>query len=261
MQVNGAFIGVILLLSILVYFVVRGFGVLELFANPNPNKKEGFVSGSGNISDIILTTCPADSTSFINDNGRTICCNGMILDNKCSGKTLCTLSESAEGIPTCNEWYSAWLNERGKERCPASMPNYFEDKSKNVRGCCAGPRNKTGTAPLTPTDKMCKIYTTQKEENEKEDSCTNMKLLESTKCFSSNIDVKKTISNGVVSCSYTTKEGPIKVSRTCLVNPTKEWKDFVNSKRPDLKNTVCAIQERLYIRKDLSEKDAQKIIL
>lgn len=281
MQVNVAFLGAILLLIVVIYFLRRGFGVIELFTNQNTNTKEteGFVSGSGKVSDIVLTTCPADSTSFINDNGRTICCQGMILDNKCSGKTLCTLSESAEGVPTCNEWFSAWLDERSARRCFPGMPNYFEDKTTGVKGCCAGLRKNDGSAPATVDAKKCIIYNSQKDENEKEDSCTNMKLFDSVKCFTRDVPgTKKARDRGFITCSYTLNDGPMSMPRTCYTDQSLEkyfdniakevwkgisdWRAFLNEiLRIDEKLLFCSVQQKVYIDKTHTRDQVKNIQL
>jgi hypothetical protein len=94
---------------------------------------------------------------------------------------ICTLSEAGKDLPTCNTWYSALLDERGRDRCPTSLPTYFEG-GKLGRGCTSGRRNKDGTAPNVSSAKFCKLYTTEKDELLKEDSCTNQKMLEQAQC-------------------------------------------------------------------------------
>jgi hypothetical protein len=142
--------------------------------------KEGFVSGS--TSEIQITTCPANSKMYIDNNGRSVCCEGNVENGKCVGRPICTLSESGNDLPTCNTWYAALLDERGRDRCPSSMPAYFEG-GKMGRGCTSGRRNKDGTAPDLASAKFCKLYTSEKDELLNEDSCTNQKMLEEAQCI------------------------------------------------------------------------------
>lgn len=56
-----------------------------------------------------------------------------------------------------------------------------------MRGCTSGARTADGKAPASTTDSHCKIYTSQKDDLEQLDSCTNIKRLESAQCFSSSV--------------------------------------------------------------------------
>jgi hypothetical protein len=72
------------------------------------------------------------------------------------------------------------------------MPNYYQNiqYSNNVdrstRGCTSGARTADGKAPATSESK-CTIYTSQLDDLQQLDSCTNVKRLESAKCFSSTV--------------------------------------------------------------------------
>jgi hypothetical protein len=68
--------------------------------------------------------------SFIDKKGYTLCCQGKATSDTCYGNILCSLSESVRNIPTCSKWVEAYYKERGIGRCPASMPNYFENGKK-----------------------------------------------------------------------------------------------------------------------------------
>jgi hypothetical protein len=174
MKVSLVWLG---LITIGIVLILVGYKGVEAFANMNV--KEGFQSGAS--SDLQISTCPADSKSFIDMNGRTVCCQGSVENGKCIGNLICTLSEAGKDLPTCNTWYAALLDERGRDRCPASLPTYFEG-GKLGRGCTVGKRNKDGTGPDISSAKFCKLYTLEKDELLKEDSCTNQKMLDEAKC-------------------------------------------------------------------------------
>ncbi len=176
MKVSLVWLGLITIGIVLILVGYKGFETYERFTNPDV--KEGFTSGE---TELQITTCPADSKSFIDNNGRTVCCQGSVENGKCIGNLICTLSEGGKNIPTCNTWYAALLDERGRDRCPTTMPTYFEG-GKLGRGCTVGKRNKDGTGPDLSSAKFCKLYTTEKDELLKEDSCTNQKMIDEAQC-------------------------------------------------------------------------------
>jgi hypothetical protein len=179
MKVSLIWLGLIIIGIIL---LLTGFKGYEAFTNysMDGSVKEGFQSPSV-TSELQITTCPADSKSYIDNDGRTVCCQGTVENGKCVGRPICTLSEVGKDLPSCNTWYTALLTERGRDRCPTSMPNYFEG-GKMGRGCTQGKRNKDGTGPDIASAKFCKLYTTERDELLKEDSCTNQKMLEEAVC-------------------------------------------------------------------------------
>lgn len=196
MKVGLAWLGVFLIVSVLVYFTVYGYHVYEKFKNPEEVVLEGFVApNSPSDIGINITTCPAGSKSFLDTNGRTVCCMGDVTSDKCSGEVICSLSESVGNLPTCSKWYESYLHQKGRGRCPRSLPIYFESYDGKVKGCTYGRLNKDATAPASSDQKKCMIYLTKQEDESKEDSCTNMKLLENTICFpGSNIPTNKNLS-------------------------------------------------------------------
>jgi hypothetical protein len=165
-----------LLLGILIgVFMFLGWKLYEVF---KADEKEGFaVQGGTTSAGIVMTSCPVDSESFIDSQGRTLCCLGKVADNQCQGQVICSLSESTGGMPTCTQWQLATMRERGATRCPNNMPFYFES-ADGTKGCTAGPINATGTGPLNDSVKMCKKYSTQEDEKTKQDSCTNAEKIQ-----------------------------------------------------------------------------------
>jgi len=182
MRVSIAWIAVILILGVILFFTVKGFSIWEQDKEP---KVEGFVGEED--TDLSITTCPAETNSYIDDGGRTVCCDGSIAGGKCAGKNVCSLSEAISGLPTCSDWLDAYLENKGQNKCPRSMPHFFENKKTNTSGCVNGARTKDGTA-AGPNPKFCKLYQTETEELIESNSCTNQKLFDTTQCFTRQID-------------------------------------------------------------------------
>lgn len=209
MKVSIVWLGVVLISTFLLYFTVYGRNVYESFTTFK--NIEGFQSSVGSQGSLGLqiTTCPADSKSYIDDVGMTVCCKGVVESDKCSGQTICSLSEGTNSAPKCTDWYAAYLRERGRGRCPSSMPNYYESMNGQVRGCTSGLLSANGDGPLSYSDKTCKIYPTKREDRGYTDSCSNIKFLESSSCFTNSMTVDKQLLptlNGflppLVSCKY-----------------------------------------------------------
>ena len=146
MKVSVLWLGLFLVTIVLVWATVQGYFLHESFKGSQDSKvAEGF---SGTSEDIRVSGCPSSTTTFINSKGHTICCDGPILDGKCSGREVCSLSQGAN-LPTCSEYKTAWLDEKGAKKCPRALPNYFENPN-GVGGCTSGPRNQDGSAPENP---------------------------------------------------------------------------------------------------------------
>jgi len=183
MKVSLAWIAVGILIGVIFFFTCQGVSIYEQF---RVKPVEGFQSESE--IDLHITTCPADTVSFVDGGGRTVCCEGTVANGKCSGKTVCSLSESIAGLPTCSAWLDAYLDMKSAERCPPSMPKYYENKATNTSGCTSGNRNSAGTAPANDKSRFCTLYSSADDDLLKNDSCTNQKFFENTKCFTRGID-------------------------------------------------------------------------
>jgi len=175
MKVSVAWIAVGIILGIILYFTVKGFSIYEQFVS-----KEGFQVPD---LDIHITTCPAETISYVDAGGRSVCCDGEVVNGKCSGPNVCSLSEAIAGLPTCSAWLDAYLD-NNSNRCPASMPRYYENKTTKEAGCTAGDRNRSGTGPASTASKFCTLYNSQEDALLKRDSCENQKILEDAKCLS-----------------------------------------------------------------------------
>jgi hypothetical protein len=274
MRVSVTWLGVGLILIILLGMIWQGKGVYETFTAEQNYKKEGF---TGSLDDLQVSTCPANSKQFIDENGIVLCCDGTVSDNKCTGRTICSLSEGSAKYPTCSTWFAAYLNEKGRDRCPPSMPNYYESKDGKVKGCTAGRRNKEGSDPIQSSDSTCKLYSTQLADEREVDSCSNQQLLETTKCFSREIpNVTKRLQKvwwnnyapSYVVCSYT-EPGTTTVTE-CGTDDS--WNRVVQRQieKGDLarnwKQTVsewdkvyfCSLTEKVKINKTLAFNDLKK---
>jgi len=160
--------------------IIEAKAIYESFLDP-----QGIIEGfEGSLDDLQLISCPAKSNQYIDAKGNVLCCEGTVVSSSCSGTTICTLSEASDNYPTCGLWLASHLNEKGAKRCPTNMPNYFESEDEQTKGCTGGKRNKTGSGPADNTSKTCKLYVNQIDDERNIDSCTNQKLLESTRCFS-----------------------------------------------------------------------------
>jgi len=271
-----------LIATVILYFSWYGKTVYETFQN---QESEGFVDLG--LQALTITTCPASSMVYNNNKGQMVCCKGMVQTDKCIGETICSLSEKMTMIPTCTEWYKAYLLERGRGKCPVTMPNYFENSDVSVRGCTSGDLNKDGSGPLKPADPHCNIYNTQQEDDGNIDSCTNIKMLDSVVCFkNSNIATEKTLTsvlNGLlpvmVICKYgdkntgnagtcTTDESTVRFVKgiydliakyTGKQMSISDWKNGSAGWDPIDKLTFCSVTEKYKINKTVAFMDLPKL--
>lgn len=265
MKVSVAWVAVGIIIGIILFFTAKGFSIYEQFTI------EGFVDGDPNTLDIKITTCPADTTSYVDGGGRTVCCEGTVVNGKCSGKNVCSLSEPIAGLPTCSAWLDAHLENKGAKRCPPSMPKYYENKGGDS-GCTAGHRNAQGTAPASTSNKFCTLYRSERDAMLKMDSCENQKVLEEAKCLSK--PTTRVLHNWgamppPVYCSGidTGSLTPL----ACLDDAAfvrtadywsnnfppfmKNWKDQVHNWGPQWKMHFCSVVQKVTVDKSLSYND------
>jgi hypothetical protein len=195
-----------------------------------------------------------------------MCCKGDLINGKCSTNPICSLSESAAGVPTCQEWYMAYLSEKGRDMCPPSMPFYFEKDGK--RGCAS--------STVTASNK-CILYNSIKEENKNTNSCTNVKLLETEQCFSQNIPATKSfvfnssnIPNGlpqVIGCSMNIP-GQMTPGMCFTDKSLKKYfetygsliqRDYINNLPVGDKERFCSIYKQVHIDKTKTFADVAKM--
>ena len=274
-NISITWIGVILVLGAIVILTLRGVSVYKIITQEII--KEGFAA-SEDSSDLNITSCPADTISF-NNMGKTLCCDGDIVGGKCNGTIACSLSGSSSGQPSCSEWLGANLAIKGKDFCPPSMQNYYEDNKTGVRGCTAGRRTKEGTAPDSKTDRYCVLYKTQDEDMLTPDSCINQKMLEETQCFSRNVNgTTKALVGGkqippMVSCSVLDINAL--QAGNCIDNKSfaksidylfkkyipgfTAWKDDSAKWPPQYKLSFCSVMQKMNLDKSIQFDDLKTI--
>ena len=166
----------VLLISIIVILLI-------IYFKDNVNiqdTQEGF-------ENLYLSSCPSGYKSFYNNNGDIICCDGEIIANKCISNNQCTLNgKGTPDMPNCTEVIHQLYSRKAKEYCMPSLPNYFEDNPKKIKGCMSGPLNNTMTGPQSASQPKCVIYDTLEKNTNSINSCANQKLLDLAQCFGNN---------------------------------------------------------------------------
>ncbi len=158
--------------------VVWGFLILTLsilgvcFYFLRGETTEGFQAGY-TVRSLEINVCPLGVNEIQTAKGNTDCCRGDLLDGKCTGSTFCTKSPSYNGIPTCQDAWRRYYTQKGRQFCPSTIPNYYEDvlKPQSIKGCSAGPIQRDGKLPTNPSLRKCRIYATLQENKTKADSC------------------------------------------------------------------------------------------
>jgi hypothetical protein len=279
MEVSVVWLGLAIIGITLLFLFTQAKGVYDAFSNYEPTS-EGFIGTGGNQTDIRLISCPADYKQFVNNDGQILCCDGTPNSGKCSGRTLCSLSEGAGGIPTCSAWYTAYLDEKGRNKCPPSMPSYFESKDGKMKGCTSGKRKEDGSGPLNSSVKFCRMYTTQKEEEGKANSCANVLMLDNTNCFpGSSVKTDKSLTEVLggllparIQCSF--GDPSIKTAGSCETDKSMDrfmngvytllgirgsWKDGFMRWDPLDKINMCSITQKYKIDKTIGFNDLPSI--
>ena len=257
--------------------LVIGVQAKEVYEAFTTKTTEGFVV-SGDL-DISINTCPAKLNDF-NDNGVGICSEGELVEGVCQ-KRVCTKGETGTDLPTCSEWLAADLDNKGRDRCPVSLPKYYETGTDGnaVKGC-AMKRNRSGTGPL-PNVKFCRFYPTQAEANKNADSCENQLLLEKTQCpfGTKKLVWEKFDKNGkpigelrpYVMCDFTVPGSGIK--KNCAVpdtyrNMQLDYKakldtnfnpDYINEITTNWKDYFCPVAKRVYLDNTVQMQDVSKL--
>ena len=218
------------------------------------------------FEDFYLSACPSGYKSFYNNNGDTVCCDGEIIANKCLSDNQCTLNgKGTSDMPNCTEFIKKLYLQKAKEYCMPSLPNYFEDKSKKIKGCMVGPLNDTMTGPQQPYQLKCVIYDTFEKNTNFIDSCANQKLLDLTKCFGNNCSKQLVKLNpsapALVAIQFTDSNGIPHMAYT-----RASYENFLNISNPSWRNQgldlskniiVAEVAKAFYIDKTIDQKDIQ----
>ena len=213
-----------------------------------------------------LSACPSGYKSFYSNNGDTVCCDGEIIANKCLSDNQCTLNGTGTtDMPNCTELIKRLYTEKAKEYCMPSLPNYFEDKAKKIKGCMVGPLNNTMTGPREPYQSKCVIYDTYEKNTNSIDSCANQKLLDSAVCFGNNCSKQLIQSNlsapPLVVIQFIDNNGIPHMAYT-----RTSYENFLNISNPSWRNQgldlskniiVAEVAKAFYIDKTIDQKDIQ----
>lgn len=129
-----------------------------------------------------VTSCPIRTTKYVTYNGNTNCCNGDIVNKKCNGNVLCTLSpKRSDGIPSCSDLNASEWQKRSLKFCTEKMPHYFGTLNRTKgkpEGCSASSNKPDGSEPQDSNQPKCIIYNNTDDDYSKPDSCVNLKALE-----------------------------------------------------------------------------------
>jgi len=167
----------VLVIIIVILLLVLYFGSINM---KETKTNEGF-------ENYYLSACPSGYKTFYNSDGNIVCCDGDVIANKCLGDNQCTLNgKGTPNMPNCVQAILNMYAQKAKSQCPPSMMTYFEDKSKNLKGCTNGRLNDTLNAPLYASQPVCSIYSDQTQNIMSKNSCANQKLLDDAECFGNN---------------------------------------------------------------------------
>ena len=143
------------------------------------------------------------------------------------------------------------------------MTSYYEDRSKDIKGCINGAYNDTLTGPRDMNQAKCKIY---KEHNQTYmDSCYNQKMLNEARCFGNNCSKQliQPIPNApvLIGIGFTDSMGMYKMSYT-----RKSIEDYLRVVWPQWKNSwldlskninVAEVAKAYYIDRTMDQSQVQ----
>lgn len=245
----------VLLISITVILLVLYFK--DNIKQPEIN--EGF-------EDYYLSACPPGYKSFYNNEGDIVCCDGDIMAHRCLGDNQCTLNgKGSPDLPNCVEAVIKMYAEKGQSQCPPSMPQYYEDRSKNIKACTQGRLNQTLSSPQFPNQPVCSIYDTMDKNTISKDSCYNQKLLDSVQCFGNNCTKELSqpipIVPPLVAIGFTDNMGMHRVAYT-----KQSLENFLDVVNPNWRNqgmdlskniNVAEVSKAYYVDRTMDQSEVQ----
>jgi hypothetical protein len=220
---------------------------------------EGFLSEQNAI-----TFCPMGASPYFDKAGDTLCCDGKVKGNICSGTTLCALSTNHPTAPSCVSVLQKYASQKAKNVCPPSMSSYFEDPNTHVAGCTTGPLSHNMTSPAVPAQPTCTIYSDNTLNRSAPNSCHNQRLLENTKCFGGdcvkNIMPQKAAGVCLISTEFSDTNGHRHVCYS-----RESYVDYLNQTKPGWQATfdpsknirICEVAKKVYVDRTMDTKDAQ----
>jgi len=238
------------------------FGV-AIFLSCAQEQKETFV---GSTSDIQFQGCPSGTKSY-ESSGEVHCCDGDLVNQRCSGRIICSLSKDSKLIPSCVTLLRKELDEKSHRFCPRSIPNYFENSVVGQRGCTNGRRTPDGkgVAQTNSVIKTCKIYSSRADNESKADSCYIIKKSDESSCPQGKQPTIVSLKAGqptVLQCGLITRSG---LPEVCFEDET--YKNYLSSVTSNWRETLrpidmlkfCSVAQRYYVEKSLTDAELQKI--
>lgn len=238
------------------------FGV-AIFLSCVQQQKETFV---GTASDIQFQGCPSGTKSY-ESSGEVHCCDGDLVNQRCSGRIICSLSKDSKLIPSCVTLLRNELDEKSRRFCPRSIPHYFENTAIGQRGCTNGRRTPDGkgVAQTTSAIKTCKVYQSRPDNESKADSCYIIKKSDESLCpngQSSKITSLQAGQPSVLQCTLLASGG---MPKTCYED--ESLTNYLNVVVPKWRETIsildkllfCSVAQRYYVEKSLTDAELQKL--
>jgi hypothetical protein len=227
--------------TILLLVVLIGVSGYCLYQSQNKYVIERFQNPSLYDS-LSISMCPSGAPQIQTAKGYTDCCDGTFMNGKCQGKTLCTLSPTHDGIPSCIDYWKDYFTEKSKKVCPPRMTYYFEDITKplNRKGCSTSPIEPSGKTPKDENSPKCIIYNSDSENKQRADSCYNEKLLGSIRCpeYKGEVPKPSKVEIGNITvflCEYTATPG---TRKACAEE--NGYREFLNRFWPNWENQSYA---------------------
>ncbi len=221
---------------------------------------EGFVTQDN----YYLSSCPSGFNSYYDNNGNIMCCNGEVIANKCISDTNCSLT-SANNPDSCVAILLEQYNQQAQQYCPLqSMPNYYNNKTSNKKGCTNGLLNSSMDGPANTSQPQCTIYSDTNTNSISTDSCLNQKRLDAAQCFGNNC-TKSLISPGsglpiLIGISFTDNNGMPHMAFT-----QESFEDALNVINPNWRDSfdiskniqIAEVAKAYYIDRTLQQSDIQ----
>jgi hypothetical protein len=175
------------LIFVVISAIAIGYFIKYVSLNSD-SRNEGF----------LVYTCPLGSTKYITRSGETNCCNGDIVDSKCTGNNVCSLSPTNTlGLPSCYDYAKNEVNDAAAQYCFPVMPFYFASSDGLLRGCSASHATSDGTAPADQTMLQCRLYSTDALDKVRLDSCYNYQLNQAALARAANCPVASPVASPV----------------------------------------------------------------
>jgi hypothetical protein len=210
-----------------------------------------------------LDACPAGYRTYYLDNGNVACCDGELVGNHCLGESQCVLTgNGTDEMPNCIEYIKKLYAKKSKEVCPSSMTNYFENRSKKIKGCTSDRLNASLSEPISSKSPKCMIYSSEEQNINSPNSCYNQKELDKFPCFGSNCKKSLTdTSPPLVMITFTDQSGMLRnaYSKSSVIN-------FLNKNRPNWRNEgidvdkniqIAEVAKKFYIDHTIQQSDLQ----